>query len=100
MGATSSYGRADPLATSKYFAHSPDYPFMYVEHLRIPIGSGALHVERVGRGGPPVVLLHGFGTCAFLWRRLSPALAMAGYTAIAIDLLGHGCTTGISASDR
>lgn len=64
--------------------------FMYVEHLRIPIGSGALHVERVGRGGPPVVLLHGFGTCAFLWRRLSPALAMAGYTAIAIDLLGHG----------
>ncbi len=63
---------------------------MYVEHLRIPIGLGAIHAERVGRGGPPVVLLHGFGTCAFLWRQLAPALAMAGYTAIAIDLLGHG----------
>lgn len=63
---------------------------MYVEHLRIPIGSGSLHVERTGRGGPPVVLLHGFGTCAFLWRNLAPALAMAGYTALAVDLLGHG----------
>ncbi len=63
---------------------------MYVDHLRIPVGTGSLHAERVGRGGPPVVLLHGFGTCAFLWRRLSPALAMAGYTAIALDLLGHG----------
>ena len=63
---------------------------MYVEHLRIPVGSGALHAERVGRGGHPVVLLHGFGTCTFLWRRLAPALAMVGYTAIAIDLLGHG----------
>ncbi|MBL0170146.1 MAG: alpha/beta fold hydrolase [Gemmatimonadaceae bacterium] len=63
---------------------------MYVEHLRIPIGSGALHVERVGRGGSPVVLLHGFATCTFLWRQLAPVLANAGYTAIAIDLLGHG----------
>lgn len=63
---------------------------MYVEHLRIPIGVGSLHAERVGRGGAPVVLLHGFGTCAFLWRQLAPTLAMAGHTAIAIDLLGHG----------
>ena len=63
---------------------------MYAEHLRIPIGVGALHVERVGRGGPPVVLLHGFGTCTFLWRHLATALAAGGYTALAIDLLGHG----------
>lgn len=63
---------------------------MYSEHMRIPVGTGALHVERVGRAGPAVVLLHGLGTCTFLWRRLAPVLAMAGYTAIAIDLLGHG----------
>lgn len=63
---------------------------MYVEHLRIPVGTGSLHAERVGRGGAPVVLVHGFGTCTFLWRRIAPALAMAGYTAIAVDLLGHG----------
>jgi pimeloyl-ACP methyl ester carboxylesterase len=63
---------------------------MYVEHLRIPVGTGSIHAERVGRGGAPVLLVHGFGTCTFLWRRISPALAMAGYTAIAVDLLGHG----------
>lgn len=47
-------------------------------------------MERYGHGGRPIVLLHGFGTCAFLWRNVGPALALAGYTAYAIDLLGHG----------
>ena len=54
------------------------------------MGPGALHAERTGRGGPPVVLVHGFGSCAFLWRAIVPRLASAGFTAIAIDLLGHG----------
>lgn len=63
---------------------------MYTEHLRIPVGAGSLHAERVGRGGHPVVLLHGFGTCSFLWRGIGPRLADAGHTVIAIDLLGHG----------
>lgn len=49
-----------------------------------------MHVERVGRGGEPVVFIHGFGTCAFLWRAVAPRLADAGYTAISLDLLGHG----------
>lgn len=63
---------------------------MYTEHLRIPVGAGSLHAERVGRGGHPIVLLHGFGTCAFLWRAVAPRLADAGYTVISLDLLGHG----------
>ncbi|MEO6567959.1 MAG: alpha/beta hydrolase [Opitutaceae bacterium] len=63
---------------------------MYIEHLRIPVGAGALHVERVGRGGPPVVLLHGFGTCAFLWRSVAPRLANAGFVALSFDLMGYG----------
>lgn len=63
---------------------------MYIEHLRIPVGAGALHVERVGRAGKPIVLLHGFGTSAFLWRGVLPLLAAKGFTALAIDLLGHG----------
>lgn len=36
------------------------------------------------------MLLHGFGTCAFLWRAIAPRLADAGHTVIALDLLGHG----------
>ncbi|WP_411281269.1 alpha/beta fold hydrolase [Gemmatimonas sp.] len=63
---------------------------MYTEHLRIPVGAGSLHVERVGRAGPAVVLLHGFGSCSFLWRAIAPRLAEAGLTVLAIDLMGHG----------
>jgi pimeloyl-ACP methyl ester carboxylesterase len=63
---------------------------MYTEHLRIPVGPGTLHLERVGRAGPAVVLLHGFGSCSFLWRAIAPWLAEAGCTVLAIDLLGHG----------
>lgn len=67
---------------------------MYTEHLRIPVGPGALHVERVGRAGPAVVLLHGFGSCSFLWRAIAPRLADAGFTVHAIDLMGHGESDG------
>lgn len=63
---------------------------MYVEHLRIPVGPGSLHAERLGRGGPPVVLVHGFGTCTFLWRHVAPVLAQAGFTVLSVDLLGYG----------
>lgn len=65
-------------------------PLIDADILRVPVGPGALHVERYGHGGRPILLLHGFGTCAFLWRQVGPALAIAGYTAYAVDLLGHG----------
>lgn len=63
---------------------------MQADVLRAPAGPGAMHVERYGHGGTPVVLLHGFGTCSFLWRWVAPILAEAGHTAYAIDLIGHG----------
>ncbi len=40
--------------------------------------------------GPPVVLLHGFPELAFSWRFQLPALAEAGYRAIAVDQRGYG----------
>lgn len=49
-----------------------------------------MHVERYGHGGTPIILLHGLGTCTFLWRCVAPVLAEAGHTAYAIDLFGHG----------
>ncbi len=49
-----------------------------------------MHAERMGRGNKPVVFLHGFGTCAFLWRAVAASLAGEGYTAISLDLLGYG----------
>lgn len=63
---------------------------MQADVLRVPVGPGAIHVERYGHGGTPVILLHGFGTCTFLWRNVAPMLAEAGHTAYALDLFGHG----------
>lgn len=42
--------------------------------------------------GPPIVLLHGFPELAFSWRHQLPALAKAGYRAIAPDMRGYGGT--------
>jgi pimeloyl-ACP methyl ester carboxylesterase len=58
--------------------------------LRVPVGAGALHVARWGHSAQHVVLLHGFGTHAFLWRHVGPLLARADLVAWAFDLLGHG----------
>ncbi|HET7526675.1 MAG TPA: alpha/beta fold hydrolase [Burkholderiaceae bacterium] len=45
-------------------------------------------------GRPSVLLLHGFPELAYSWRRVLPALAAAGYHAIAPDQRGYGRTTG------
>lgn len=42
--------------------------------------------------GPPVILVHGFPELAFSWRFQLPALAAAGYRAIAPDMRGYGGT--------
>lgn len=63
---------------------------MQADVLRVPVGPGAMHVERFGHGGTAVILIHGFGTSSFLWRNVAPAITDAGNTAYAIDLFGHG----------
>jgi pimeloyl-ACP methyl ester carboxylesterase len=47
-------------------------------------------VERYGHGGQPVLLVHGFGTCSFVWRHVGPGIAMANCTGFAVDLFGYG----------
>jgi pimeloyl-ACP methyl ester carboxylesterase len=39
--------------------------------------------------GPPVILLHGFGACAYSWRYLGPALA-GDHRVFTFDLKGYG----------
>jgi len=56
-----------------------------------------MHVLEAGfeqAGRPSVLLLHGFPELAYSWRRVLPALAAAGYHAIAPDQRGYGRTTG------
>src|SRR6201747_1851650 len=58
-----------------------------------------MHVLEAGfeaRGRPCVLLLHGFPELAYSWRKVLPALAGAGYHAIAPDQRGYGRTTGWS----
>src|SRR5258708_27468694 len=47
---------------------------------------------------PAVLLLHGFPELAYSWRKVLPALAGAGYHAIAPDQRGYGRTTGWDAA--
>lgn len=58
--------------------------------LRVPVGPGSMHVERYGHGGQAILLVHGFGTCSFVWRNVGPQVALANCTAFAVDLFGHG----------
>jgi pimeloyl-ACP methyl ester carboxylesterase len=82
-------GSLNPF-TPRAFVHAQPSTPIDADSLRVPVGPGAMHVERYGHGGAAVLLVHGFGTCAFLWRNVAPALAIANRTAFAIDLFGHG----------
>ena len=47
-------------------------------------------VECGPESGEPVVFLHGWGCSAYMFCRNMPALAQAGWRAVAVDLKGHG----------
>lgn len=56
---------------------------------RVDAGEVVLAVEEAGEG-EPVVLLHGFPELSHSWRAQLPALAAAGFHAVAPDLRGYG----------
>lgn len=55
----------------------------------ISTNGGDLHVVDEGTG-PPVILAHGFPETSYSWRHQIPALAEAGYRAVAPDGRGYG----------
>ncbi|HAZ56309.1 MAG TPA: epoxide hydrolase, partial [Acidimicrobiaceae bacterium] len=48
-----------------------------------------IHVAEVGEG-PMVLFVHGFPESWYSWRHQLPAVAAAGYRAVAIDVRGYG----------
>ena len=58
-------------------------------HRDVSANGSRFHVVDAG-DGPAVVLLHGFPTFWWTWRRQIEQLADAGYRAIAMDLRGYG----------
>jgi len=58
---------------------------------RLDVGEVRLAISEEGDpSGEPVILLHGFPEISYSWRRQLPALAAAGYHAVAPDLRGYG----------
>jgi pimeloyl-ACP methyl ester carboxylesterase len=60
-----------------------------VKHQIVPVNGIRLHVVEEGEG-PLVLLVHGFPESWYSWRHQLPALAAAGYRAVAIDVRGYG----------
>ncbi|MFI0355313.1 alpha/beta fold hydrolase [Actinomadura sp. 9N407] len=60
-----------------------------VRHHMVDVGGVSLHVAEQGPG-LPVVMCHGFPGLWYSWRHQLPALAAAGYRAIALDMRGYG----------
>ena len=55
----------------------------------IPVGDVSLALNEVG-DGPGVLFIHGFPELGYSWRHQLPALAAAGFRAIAPDMRGYG----------
>src|SRR5262245_37404008 len=58
------------------------------EHREAVVNGVRLHYVEAG-SGPLVVLLHGFPEFWYCWRHQLPALAAAGFRAVAVDLRGY-----------
>ncbi|MFE3526413.1 alpha/beta fold hydrolase [Streptomyces sp. NPDC059161] len=64
-------------------------PTAELRHRTIEAPAGRLHLVEQGTG-PLVLLVHGFPESWYSWRHQLPALAAAGYRAVAIDVRGYG----------
>ncbi|KAL2926668.1 Epoxide hydrolase A [Bienertia sinuspersici] len=62
-----------------------------IQHMWVKTNGIKLHVaEQRGKGGPLVLLLHGFPEIWYAWRHQIPFLASHGYHVVAPDLRGYG----------
>ncbi|MFJ2709095.1 alpha/beta fold hydrolase [Streptomyces sp. NPDC087428] len=67
-------------------------------HRTVQAPAGRLHLVEQGTG-PLILLVHGFPESWYSWRRQLPALAAAGYRAVAIDVRGYGRSSKPAATD-
>src|SRR5579863_7108918 len=70
---------------------SPTLPPAAIAHRFIQTNGIRMHIAEQGEG-PLVVLAHGFPELWYSWRHVLPALADAGYHAVAPDMRGYGQT--------
>jgi pimeloyl-ACP methyl ester carboxylesterase len=80
---------AEPGGSGPESASWVDPAMPEVTHRMIETNGIRLHVAEQGEG-PLVILCHGFPECWYSWRHQLPALAKAGFRAVAPDLRGYG----------
>ncbi|MFI6122130.1 alpha/beta fold hydrolase [Streptomyces sp. NPDC051064] len=73
-------------------------PTAEFRHRTIETPAGRIHLVEQGTG-PLVLLVHGFPESWYSWRHQIPALAAAGYRAVAIDVRGYGRSSKPAATD-
>ena len=78
-------GRLNP--GEMFPAGDPDYRVSYP---RLRSGIKVRIVERGDPAAPPILFVPGWGCPIYIYRRNLPAIADAGFRAIAVDLKGHG----------
>ncbi len=71
-----------------HFQHIPDWPYEY-QYVEID-GLRQAYAEDGPANGPVVLLLHGQPSWSYLYRKMMPVLADAGYRVIAMDHIGMG----------
>jgi pimeloyl-ACP methyl ester carboxylesterase len=60
-------------------------------HRTVDAGGARIHLAEAGpQDGPVALMVHGFPESWYSWRHQLPALAQAGYHAVAIDVRGYG----------
>jgi epoxide hydrolase A/B len=70
----------------------PTFPHIDgVAHRILDVNGIRMHVAEAGSGAP-VIMCHGFPHLWYSWRHQLPALASAGWRAVAPDLRGYGAT--------
>ncbi|MDT9700877.1 alpha/beta hydrolase [Streptomyces sp. P17] len=67
-------------------------------HRLVSSPAGRIHIAEQGTG-PLVLLAHGFPESWYSWRHQLPALAAAGYRAVALDVRGYGRSSKPAATD-
>ena len=70
-----------------------------IEHRSVETNGIRMHIAEQG-AGPLVVLCHGFPESWYSWRHQLPALAEAGFHAVAPDMRGYGQTDRPEAIDQ
>ncbi|MGH7188113.1 MAG: alpha/beta fold hydrolase [Acetobacteraceae bacterium] len=80
---------AEPIGAGPEPTSWMDSAMPEVTHRMIETNGIRTHVAEQGEG-PLIILCHGFPECWYSWRYQLPALAKAGFRAVAPDLRGYG----------